>query len=86
MASSATVGSAVVKLKFDGKDVKSGLSAVEKETNNFGAKASGVFKNIAKSKCCKSETVNLDELAVVNLCVAVINSCNLCSFLFHICL
>lgn len=48
MASSATVGSAVVKLKFDGKDVKSELSAVEKETNNFGAKASGVFKNLAK--------------------------------------
>lgn len=48
MASSATVGSAVVKLKFDGKDVKSELSAVEKETNNFGTKVTGVFKNIAK--------------------------------------
>lgn len=48
MASSATVGSAVVKLKFDGKDVKSELSAIEKETNTFGTKVTGVLKNVAK--------------------------------------
>lgn len=48
MASSATVGSAVVKLKFDGKDVKSELSAVEKETNNFGSKVTGTLKSVAK--------------------------------------
>lgn len=48
MASSATIGSAVVKLKFDGKDVKSELSAVEKETNNFGSKVTGALKNVAK--------------------------------------
>lgn len=48
MASSATVGSAVVKLKFDGKDVKSELSAVEKETNSFGTKVTGTLKNVAK--------------------------------------
>lgn len=48
MASSATVGSAVVKLKFDGKDVKSELSAVEKETNTFGSKVTGTLKSVAK--------------------------------------
>lgn len=48
MASTATVGSAVVKLKFDGKDVKSELSAVEKETSNFGTKVTGTLKNVAK--------------------------------------
>lgn len=48
MASSATVGSAVVKLKFDGKDVKSELSGIEKQTNGFGSKMEGVFKNVAK--------------------------------------
>lgn len=48
MASSATVGSAVIKLKFDGKNVKSELAAVEKETNGFGAKITGVMKNVAK--------------------------------------
>lgn len=48
MASSATVGSAVVKLKFDGKDVKSELSAVEKETNSFGTKVTGTLKSVAK--------------------------------------
>lgn len=48
MASSATVGSAVVKLKFDGKDVKSELSGIEKQANGFGSKMGGVFKNVAK--------------------------------------
>lgn len=48
MASSATVGSAVVKLKFDGKDVKSELSGIEKQTNGFGSKIGGIFKNVAK--------------------------------------
>lgn len=48
MANSATVGSAVVKLKFDGKDVRSELSAVEKETSGFGSRVSGIMKNVAK--------------------------------------
>lgn len=48
MASSATVGSAVVKLRFDGKDVKSELSGIEKQTSDFGSKIGGIFKNVAK--------------------------------------
>ena len=48
MANSATVGSAVIKLKFDGKDVKSELSGVEKQVSNFGAKLGGVLQNAAK--------------------------------------
>lgn len=47
MASSATVGSAVVKLKFDGKDVKSDLAGTEKEVEAFGSKVSSTLKKIA---------------------------------------
>lgn len=47
MASSATVGSAVVKLKFDGKDVKSELAGTEKEVEAFGSKVSSTLKKIA---------------------------------------
>lgn len=48
MASSATVGTAVIKLAFDGKNVKSELSAVSKEAEGMGAKVSGAFKTAAK--------------------------------------
>lgn len=47
MASSATVGSAVVKLKFDGKDVKSELAGTEKEVEAFSSKVSSTLKKIA---------------------------------------
>lgn len=47
MASSATVGSAVVKLRFDGKDVKSELSSTEKEVENFGGRVTSALKKIA---------------------------------------
>lgn len=47
MASSATVGSAVVKLKFDGKDVKSELAGTEKEVEAFGSKVSSILKKMA---------------------------------------
>lgn len=47
MASTATVGSAVVKLKFDGKDVKSELAGTEKEVEAFGSKVSSTLKKIA---------------------------------------
>lgn len=46
MASSATVGSAVIKLSFDGKDVKSELTAIEKSASSTGNKVVGVFKGI----------------------------------------
>lgn len=46
MANTATVGSAVVKLKFDGKDVKSELSAVEKQASGFGAKVGNAAKKL----------------------------------------
>ena len=49
MASSATVGSAVVKLSFDGKNVKSELGAIEKETSNFGSRVTGAMKGVAKA-------------------------------------
>lgn len=48
MANSATVGSAVVKLKFDGTGVKSELSAVEKQTSALGAKIGSIMQNAAK--------------------------------------
>lgn len=47
MANSATVGSAVVKLKFDGKDVKSELTGAEKQFESFGSKVASTFKRIA---------------------------------------
>lgn len=49
MASSATVGSAVVKLTFDGKGVKSELSGISKEVSGASSKMTGVLKGVAKT-------------------------------------
>lgn len=45
MASSATVGSAVVKLKFDGKEVKAELDGVSKEMETRGKNTGTLFGN-----------------------------------------
>ena len=49
MANTATVGSAVVKLSFDGKGVKSELSAVEKNVESSGSKIGGKVKTLGKN-------------------------------------
>lgn len=48
MASSATVGSAVIKLMFDGKSVKSELTSVEKEVEKSGSRVSEKLTKIGK--------------------------------------
>lgn len=45
MASSATVGTAVVKLEFDGKNVKASLKGVEGEARTHGTNAGTTFGN-----------------------------------------
>lgn len=49
MANSATVGSAVIKLSFDGKDVKTELKGVEKEVSNTESRLSGFLKGSGKA-------------------------------------
>ena len=48
MAGSATVGTAVVKLSFDGKGVKSELGTMESEAEKSGSKIGGAFKSAGK--------------------------------------
>lgn len=43
MASSATVGTAVIKLSFDGKNVKAELDGVSKTAKDYGTKSGKVF-------------------------------------------
>lgn len=49
MASSATVGSAVVKLQFDGKDVKSELQKTEKAVESTGSKIGSKMKSVGST-------------------------------------
>lgn len=48
MASSATVGSAIIKLSFDGKNVKSELASVSKDVTASSSKMTSVLKGVAK--------------------------------------
>lgn len=49
MASSATVGSAVIKLSFDGKDVKTELKGISNEVEKTNSKVTGVVKGAGKA-------------------------------------
>lgn len=72
MASSATVGSAVVKLKFDGKDVKSELAGTEKEVEAFGSKVSSTLKKIATTSVVVKGIKDIGN-AVVQATKAAVN-------------
>ena len=72
MASSATVGSAVVKLKFDGKDVKSELAGTEKEVEAFGSKVSSTLKKIATTAVVVNGIKDIGN-AVVQATKAAVN-------------
>ena len=43
MANGATVGSAVIKLEFDGKDVKASLSSIQKDVEASGKKTGSAW-------------------------------------------
>lgn len=49
MANSATVGSAVIKLSFDGKNVKSELDGISSEAEKSSSKVTGVLKGTGKA-------------------------------------
>lgn len=65
MASTATVGSAVIKLKFDGKDVKSELNGIEKDVESSSHKWGESFKRVGKIAAASFATASAAATAMV---------------------
>lgn len=75
MASGATVGSAVIKLSFDGKDVNSELKSIGKEAEDqatgIGSKIGGAMKKVAAGI---GIAVTVAATAVAGLSKSVVNA------------
>lgn len=64
MANSATVGTAVIKLSFDGKKVKSELASVEKDAESTGGKIASSVGKVSKVVAASFATITAGAAAL----------------------